>query len=588
MAEAKTANSFPAAVYVEFREIFDRIPELAELISIIEPLRAAETVALLCQVNADLRLTRRDREALGKLQRELAGSFLDDDTIARLKQRFGGTHLGDRPIFYSYQILNVLALVIQHSRGEENPISDATAKFRVGAACLMMSDLLMTGKERAVVGTGTRESITQALMVQALGPFEIQNTPPISHVVYRSQVLLHALLTRNAVLERIRKECESFDIEEVFSRIVGVRLRHWLYLLIAFYSYLMHYIDQDGKRHPEFLAIDRTRFKGETRIEQTEIDRVLRLISSTPQDLKQAFQSQRLTDWRRDFVPIKSKPFVELFADKFFCADLGFLAEKMHSGVYWAINDGLSSTERPKLFKAWGILFEEYVNWFLSDRKFGQPLKFWPRPKWQDGTESFDGAFMQDSRFMPIEYKGGFLKTEARYSGSESSLNADLDRKIGEGCRQLAHKIEAVFDKATSARKRLLDIPSDHLTRVVPVLVVQDPILRGPLINWRLNRIFKQTLDEHRLRSSVAVDSLNLVSIHELETMAESAEVGAFDIFHGLQLRCFTDPEMRSDLHNFLLNVPGYGQGKSERFEQMFHEQFVELTRYLFGDESSG
>jgi hypothetical protein len=90
----------------------------------------------------------------------------------------------------------------------------------------------------------------------------------------------------------------------------------------------------------------------------------------------------------------------------------------------------------------------------------------------------------------------------------------------------------------SSQRKVLQDIPTNHVTRIVPVLVVQDPILRGPLVNWMLNRIFNRALDREKLRLGVAVEPLNVVSIHEMETMAESAEANGFDIFHGLQLRC--------------------------------------------------
>lgn len=146
----------------------------------------------------------------------------------------------------------------------------------------------------------------------------------------------------------------------------------------------------------------------------------------------------RPTDWRFDFVPFKARPLIEVQTDKFLCTDIGFLIEKMHSGVYWAIFDGLSEAERPRLFKAWGILFEEYVNWFLTDRALTTPLLFYSAPKWRDGREYFDGAFVQDSRFMPMEYKGGFIKIEARYSGNPNAFESDLDLKIAEGCQQLA------------------------------------------------------------------------------------------------------------------------------------------------------
>lgn len=93
-----------------------------------------------------------------------------------------------------------------------------------------------------------------------------------------------------------------------------------------------------------------------------------------------------------------------------------------------------------------------------------------------------------------MEYKGGFLKIEARYSGNSHACESDLDLKIGEGCQQLASKIELLFNGDPSKRKALRDIPLDHITRVVPVLVVQDHILRGLFINWRLNQTFNERL----------------------------------------------------------------------------------------------
>jgi len=282
-------------------------------------------------------------------------------------------------------------------------------------------------------------------------------------------------------------------------------------------------------------------------------------------------------------VPFKARPLIEVQTDKFLCTDIGFLIEKMHSGVYWAIFDGLSEADRPRLFKAWGILFEEYVNWFLTDRALKNPLLFYPAPKWRDGSECFDGAFVQDSRFTPMEYKGGFIKIEARYSGNPNAFESDLNLKIAEGCQQLATKIQALFNADSEKRKSLKDIPLDHITRVIPVLVVQDHILRGPFINWRLNDLFNDRLDRTQLRPNVIVDSMNLVGIQDLETMAESGEGGTYDILHGLQLRCFKDPEMRSDLHNFLMAIPEYGTGKSARIEKILAQQWVAIEEYLFG-----
>ena len=576
-----------AGRYFLYREVFDRIIEKSELTALIQDLDPCKAAIVLCQISAELRLAKRDRETVGKVQQDLAGWLLDDATVERMKERFGTTNTADRPIFHLPQVLNVLRLVLEHASGLRDPITDQEARYTLGAACLMMSDMYLTEEEHVALSLGTNESRMLAIMTQMLGPFEITNSSAITHVIYRARVMFRDLLSQPAVTQRISKECEGFDFEKEFSRIVGLQLSQWLFLLFAFYSYLFHYLSKEGTRCPEFLAIDHQNFCSASSITADAMNAGLKSIAAGFADFKELLTQKRPTDWRFDFVPFKSKPLIELETGKSFCPDVGFLVEKMNSGVYWAINDGLPSggRERLKLFKAWGILFEEYVNWFLAGYNFRQSLSFWPSPKFPDGSESFDGAFLQDSRFMPMEYKGRFLKIEARYSGSIEAFESDLDLKIGEGCEQLARKIMDLFTADPRKRKRLRDIPLNHVTRVIPVLVVQDNILRGPFVNWWLNKKFDSLIDRTQLHCEVKVDSLNLVNIHELETMAESAEAGSFDIFHGLQLRCHADPGMRSALHDFLLNVPGYGEGKSNRIEKILADQWKEMEEYVFGRE---
>ena len=569
--------------YFLYKDVFDCRPALSELLHSLRNLDRVEALALLCQINADLRLSKREKESAGKLQQDLAGSLLDDETVARFKERFGSVHMADRPVFHTVQILNVIRFVVQHSIGSEKPLTDTAAGYKLGTACLMMNDLLLTEEEEAAIAIGPDEQRVQALMTQMLGPFEVINTAAITHIAYRSRIMFHVLLNDKRVVQRIANECQGFDFAEEFSRAVGIPLSRWLFLLFAFYAYFSNYLHNDGTRHHEFLSIDRAKFRGESKITPTDLDVAFKTLSVPLHTFEQLLNELRPTDWRFDFVPFKARPLIEVKQDKFLCPDIGFIIEKMHSGVYWAIFEGLTQPERPRLFKAWGILFEEYVNWFVNSSTFSTPLLFYPSPQWPDGTECFDGVFLQDSRFLAMEYKGGFLKIEARYSGNPQAFESDLELKIGEGCQQLADKIETLFNADPKKRRKLKDIPLNHITRVIPVLVVQDHILRGPFINWHLNKIFNAGLDRTQLSSEVAVDSLNLVGIHELETMVESAGGGTYDFLHGLQLRAFRDPEMRSELHNFLMTLTGYGEGKSRRIEEVLEDQWVDIEKYVFG-----
>jgi hypothetical protein len=528
----------------------------------------------------------RDRESLGKVQTEWADYLFDDDTIARLKERFGSAHPADRPLFHSPQLLNVLKLITENSSGDRNPRTDDSARHKLGTVCLMVNDLFLNSKEKQELASDNRESKALAFITQMLATSEVINAAPISHIVYRSFIMFDVLLKQDEILQRVRNGCGGFDFEREFAETVRMPLQHWRFLIFAFCAFLMQYIGSEGARNIECLKIDRTIYRGESAITANDLEIVLGSIGSSLPELKKALTEARPTDWRFDFTPFRSRPLIEVVANKFYCSELGFLVEKMHSGVFWAINDGLVQARRPQLFSAWGILFEEYVNWFLAGCNFKNSLSFYPVPKYMDGTECFDGAFVADGRFVPMEYKGGFLRLDARYSGDSAAFEADLDLKIGKGCQQLARKIQILFNRREVKRQALRDIRLEKVTRVIPALVVQDHILRSPLVNWLLNQKFNRLLDRNELRHDVTVDPLNVISVHELETMAESAEGGDFDILYGLQLRCHTDPDMSTDLHNFLLNVPGYGKGKSARVEAILEQQWNEIKRFIFEEKS--
>ena len=116
--------------YFLYKDVFDRTPTVSELLELLKDLDPVETLFLLCKINADLRLCKREKQAAAKLQQELAGALLDDETVARFKARFGNTNMADRPVFHIPQILNVVRLVVQYSGGAEK-IEDPATRYKL-------------------------------------------------------------------------------------------------------------------------------------------------------------------------------------------------------------------------------------------------------------------------------------------------------------------------------------------------------------------------------------------------------------------------------------------------------------------------
>ena len=113
---------------------------------------------------------------------------------------------------------------------------------------------------------------------------------------------------------------------------------------------------------------------------------------------------------------------------------------------------------------AWGILFERYANWWAQGRTFKSAMTFYPFPTWDSQAsgrrkqrksaeeEAFDAVILQESRFVVLEYKGGFLSLEAKYSLNIRLLLRDLNKKIAKGCRQLARNIGELFGYCSGAK----------------------------------------------------------------------------------------------------------------------------------------
>lgn len=573
--------------YITYSDLFDRMPSWEEIIASIQGLPMLTSAVTLMRMNMVLRfaLQEHNRPNFGRLQQVMFKDFTDDNTFRRLQERFATVFTERRPLFVPLAVLNVLRLVLAYSR-ESEPLSteDVPAlRYSLGTACLMMNNLLVSAEEERQIKEGEKGTRRLALLVQSLAPFELALPPMDSHLLFRDGVIFRMLLGNPAVQSRIARECRGFDFKVEFERLIGISLERWLYVMFAIYRYYL----QGGNvfnPHLEFSFLDPTVFAGRTHITTAELNAVLSTVSGSMSELRREIARDMATDPRFDFVPFRTNPLVPVSTNRLACIDLSFVLEKLHTGVHWAIHDayGNRDAKRDDLFKAWGILFEEYVHWLLSGMETKLPIKYF-RPQWRGGDESFDGMLLHGDVLLPLEYKGGFLARNARYSGNDYEFTKDADKKFGAGCHQLATKLNALFAQDEAQRKQISDSPPlAHIRAVVPVLVLQDNILRAPFLNWYLNRQFQRELACFTFRPDIAIRPLNVVNVFELETMVNSSEASEFDFIYGLHHRAVRDQEMLSDLQEFLMQFPAYGRQQSARWMSVYEELQRSLFGYLF------
>jgi hypothetical protein len=421
-------------------------------------------------------------------------------------------------------------------------------------------------------------------MVSAL---EISKPTPFRNLLLRSYVTYNTALQDPGLLATIKQECRGLDFEKRFEEVVGTPLMGWLSLLFGVHAMLTGHSQDDFKEKPETLILNRKTLLQKPTLSQAQVNDFFDAISSDFGALKLEMSQVRPVDERLDIVPFKIKPLLQTVPDNYACIDVSLVTEKLHNGPYFLLGNRLVGKEREDVFKAWGFLFEAYVNWLLKSIDGRHCASLYTDTHWQVNDKSFDAVIVKARMLVVMEFKSGFLAQSARYSNDVTSFITDLDTKYGVGCKQLARDIGFLFS-ATKPKGTLKGIPiSSHTEWVMPVMIVQDPMLNTPFVNYFLNQRFQSELGNPVINGRIHVLPLNVIQITNLESLVEMADCSNLDVIAALHRRCRQHPLMDVELEDFLSDLPEVRSNRcSPKFQAVFEKCTEEMCAFLFKDYS--
>lgn len=139
-----------------------------------------------------------------------------------------------------------------------------------------------------------------------------------------------------------------------------------------------------------------------------------------------------------------------------------------------------------------------------------------------------------------------------------------------------------LFGNSPKVNRSLAEISFENTRAVVPILLLQDHILKHPFLNWYFNKRFQTRLTRYSLREGVHVRPLTSIGIHDLESIVHSVESADFDFIYAIHNRAVRDQEMKSDLREALRSFPNYGQSPSPRFVDILQQVQSDWQSYLF------
>jgi hypothetical protein len=582
--------------YIRYSDLFDQKLSLAVLKKELRRFKLSDLIVRLAQIN--ILLAREewagDDKGMADLQGFLVANFIEDEILeGRLKPRFGQYLRDERPIFTRQQMLALMRLsaLVCSETGRVIPNAKEAGGYALGRCCLIMNDHLISRKEEQAIHSGAIPKQQKHLGLQMGSVVELYNPSNLLHAMVRSEIMFSDILKSKPVKEKVQRELRGFDLAQAFRDSTKLTLEQYQELVFTTVgSYYGRHRDE-LIRNPDLFVIHRSKYINNTLIRQQDFDRYLALDSIKLSDLPTRIREQRPALPHLDFAVFRERPLLELDGGHLICIDPSFLIEKLGAGLHWTILNSLKKKEdRDRAFAALGYLFEFYVDRIMQQIYPPASGLFMSFPKFEGGEEAFDGIVCLGSHLIVMEYKGGFLKQEAKYSGKIKAFEKDLDSKFGIGRRagvyQLVSKIERLFHREPDRRDQIPGFPVDQVTKVTPLLVVREPFLRTPFMNWMLNNRFKRLLRKRKVTNRIEIAPLTVIDIDSLELLKANLIAGDFSLEQCLNARNADDPEQLSAFHSFnRAYFPGYGRRKDSELAQRLEAIEKRMARNLFGDE---
>lgn len=584
---------------IEKRQLFNtvsalRYSDLKEKVSLpklkqeLRRFNLSSVIVALAQINTLIALKKVNPEDFSNLTEYLVDNYIDPSI--RSHPEFIAALKAGHPIFGRQQLLTLMRLCALECNDRGTLLADGhtAGGYALGNCYLALSEHFFTKKNKNAIASGSVVKRRRNLALQLAPQFELMIPQNLKRVMVRWEVMLSDVLSSSWLKGRMG----SFDLGGQFKTAAGLELpeyRDFIFSSILNYLYLNL---TDVITRGDVLKMHRSGYLRQTLISQDDYDRYLSIDS-----LKLPAVRGRLAEFAGklrlipnvDFAVFRRWPLVELETGYLFTWDPLFLVEKLGDGVRHTIRDSLTTlTDKKRASAAYGHLFEGYVDATLRrvyPRGSEQLVSF---PKFSkskaQNNEAFDGIVVcQDGHLIVMEYKGGFLSAQAKYSGKMKAFQKDLDLKFGvgtgAGVRQLVTKIEKLFHADRNQRDLISELEQyAPPQKITPVLVVQETFLGLDFMTEILNLKFQRLLKAAKITKAIGIMPMQIIDIDSLESMMPNLIAEDFRLEQVLNARVHMDPNL---IANFFKLIKELFPSFASREDAGVEARFVSITKRI-------
>lgn len=532
------------SVFITYLEVTGQKPDRNEVSLLIASLNKRDTFFFLSMLNNFLALFPPidNEQTFADIQRFMARNLFSPELYNKVRQFVENVSLVSRPIFHRPSILFLMKRVLLEAKDEGGltPGENHADRPSLGELCLKISDLLVTDEQQALTESenpleeNESERVLNELLTQMLPVSELMNPPNFFDALSRTNQYLNVSEARSKTV------LDGKTISSYFEASRGLSLKTFLQMMSGVYGVLMVHELKDFIDRPQEFNIRKSVHFSNLDYDENEVKSFFDLTARSYEGLVQETKDNPLREGlleQYDFTTFRKYPLFHLSEDVITTTDASFLAEKASFGLYHTIlnlvrENGLN----PEPFLSeWGYVFEQHVNETLRvvypeiSGRF-HTNSFFDTKEEQEGP---DGVLEYATAIIPMEYKGGLLNVKAKYGGDAETLLREMDSKFGRasnrsGIKQIARKIELLFHRELTERKRLKGLDFSTVVNIYPTLVVNELSLQFGLTHWRLRQWFEKEISERQIVESVKVHPLMIMTIEDLEGLIPYLEADDF------------------------------------------------------------
>jgi len=573
-------DALKLVVAISFYDLGQPKPSSEELVGMAKRFNYEAGAAFLARLNAclSLAIASEDEKIFADVQEKLTTSILSPARLQELLSAFGGKLYRTAILLNRAQILSGIKLLALYAPREGGSTLETEAvRYQVGEFALAINSFY--GPD-----LGEPNWPADDVSVQLTASAELNNPESILNGLVRTRCLLGPVL--DDYLQSLKGQVPPPPFETIFTLLNGLSFRDFLDITLYLHAEHSQMLDQlmstgqmayaDITQPKRYVSGEKLKSWAETMA--TSID-LRPLVRGSEADLSFFF----------DMTMFRRFPLWRSGSNKYFLIDAIFMAERLSSyGFYWTVINGLVDDRLRSQFQIlWGELVQEYVRQLIAESFVTQPDSFVRRPTYNDdGSEVFDCAVLLGDGLIPIEIKGSVLPIAEKYAAKAGPFYQGISEKFGSGpgaaVEQLLRNIEHIF--SAEHPRESSQIPSGRTRRILPIVIVHEPIFRFGGLARTLATEFTTGLKRlvKKIRPPVEpfyIYPFQLLTVEEFERLQPYIQERDFDLFDCVRSKANEDPDYQLSLWEFIATKFLPANGIKPRANEKMLGRFEWLTR---------